>query len=269
MDAVLALFHFPFMQRAIIAGAFLGILFACLGVLATLRKMTFFGEGVAHASLAGIAIAILAGVAPLPFAMAWAVIIAIVIFFLERSTKLASDTVIGILFTASMALGVILMNFSHGFQPELLSFLFGSILAIQTIDLIVIGVTSTIILAWFFTYLRQLTFLSLNQEGAYVAGVPVIIQTLMFYIALAISTVLGVKILGIILVSALLVLPAATSRMLAGTFRSYLIIAIVVAELIIFSGLAVSFYLDLPSGATIVLVGTGLFTLAAVYKHLK
>ena len=109
----------------------------------------------------------------------------------------------------------------------------------------------------------------MNQEGAYVAGVPVIIQTLMFYIALAISTVLGVKILGIILVSALLVLPAATSRMLAGTFRSYLIIAIVVAELIIFSGLAVSFYLDLPSGATIVLFGTGLFTLAAVYKHLK
>ncbi|MFH1632008.1 MAG: metal ABC transporter permease, partial [bacterium] len=133
------LLTYPFMQRALIAGAILGVLLASLGVLATLRKMAFFGEGVAHASLAGIAIAVLAGFTPLPFAIAWAVLIAVIIYTLERATKLPSDTLIGILFTASMALGVILIGQTQGYQPELLSFLFGSILTIKSIDLIIIA----------------------------------------------------------------------------------------------------------------------------------
>lgn len=254
------------MQRALLAGAMLAVLLAGLGVLATLRKMAFFGEGVAHASLAGIAIALLAGVAPLPVALLWAVAIAVVIFWLERSTKLPSDTVIGILFTASMALGVILMNATAGYQPELLSFLFGSILAIQTLDLIVIGVISVVILLWLSLSSRQLTYLSLSEESAKVAGIPVRLQLLAFYIALAITTVLGVKILGIILVSALIVLPPATARMLSHSFKQYVAFSIVVAEITILLGLVLSFMLDLPSGAVIVLVGTAIFLLAVITR---
>lgn len=254
---------FPFMQRAILAGVILAILLASLGVIATIRKMAFFGEGVAHASLAGIALAVFAGFAPLPWAIGWAVLIAVLIFVLERSTKLESDTLIGILFTASMAIGVIVMSMTQGYQPELISFLFGSILSVREIDLILIGVLSIVILVWFFASLKSLTYLSLSRENAIVSGVPVTLQTLLFYISLAIATVLGVKILGIILVSALIVLPPATSRMLTKSFRGYVIVAIIVSEAVMLTGLVLSFLYDFPSGASVVLVGAGVFAVAA------
>ena len=262
----LDLFTYAFMQRAFIAGALLGLLLASLGVIASLRRMTFFGEGIAHASLAGIAIAVLFGWAPLPIAILWAILVATIIFFLERSTKLPTDTLIGMLFTASMAFGIILIHFLPGYQPELLTYLFGSILAIGTQDVWITAILTIVILGWFFPSLKGLTFASLSEESAQVTGIDVGKQTYLFYIALAVTTVLGVKILGIILVPALLVLPTATSRVLANSFKNYVIGSILFAECFIIAGLIFSYLLDLPSGATIVLVGTLTFLLATLMR---
>lgn len=267
---ILEIFSYPFMQRALIAGLILGLLLSSLGIIATLRKMSFFGEGIAHASLAGIAIAILTGFSPLPIAIIWAIVVALFIYLLERSTKLHSDTVIGILFTASMALGVVLMSQTTGYQPELISFLFGSILAINTVDLIIIAILSAIILTWFYPSLSQLTYLSLSEDSATVSGIRTKIQTIIFYVALAIATVLGVKILGIILVSALLILPVASSRLIAKSFSSYVLWSIVICEASVVIGLYLSFIKNLPSGASIVLVASGFFvlsSLSSVAKH--
>lgn len=264
--AILELFSFPFMQRALIAGGILGVVLASLGIFVTLRKMTFFGDGIAHSSLAGIAIAVLTGLAPLPVALAWGLLVALAIFWLERSTKLPSDTLIGIFFTASMALGVVLMSFTSGYRPELLTFLFGNILAVQPSDLLVIAVVAAAIMAWFIPSFRHLTYMSLSEDSALVSGVPVVAQTAALYVALALATVLGVKILGIVLVSALLVLPSATSRMLTTSFRGHVLASIVISEAVILLGLLVSFRYDLPSGATIILVGTAMFFLAALLR---
>ncbi len=257
------------MQRALVAGAILGVLLATLGTIATLRKMAFFGEGIAHASLAGIALAVFAGFTPLPLAILWAVIVALLIFGLERSTKLPSDSLIGILFTASMAIGVILMSFTDGYQPELLSFLFGSILTIKMVDLAIIAVVGVLILSWFFASIKKLTFLSLSEESAAASGINVNLQTLIFYVALAVATVLGVKILGIVLVSALIVLPPATSRMITSSFKSYLIVSIIVSEIVMVLGITLSFIWDLPTGAVIVLVGAFGFLVASIFKGIK
>ena len=255
------------MQRALVAGVLLGVLLACLGIFVTLRRMAFFGEGIAHASLAGIAIAILTGFSPLPVAIVWAIILALLIFTLEQKTKLPIDTVIGIFFTSAMALGVVLMNFTSGYQPELLSFLFGSILSVSISDLWTIAISTIIILTWLISSRRQLTFLSLSEEQAIVSGVPVRLQTAILYVALSIATVLGVKILGIILVSALLIIPPAISRLHAKSFRSHMILAVLVSEITIIFGLALSFFYDLPSGAVIVLVGAFLFLLSLMIRR--
>lgn len=268
MESLLTIFSYPFMQRALIAGVILGLLIPAIGVIASLRKMTFFGEGVAHASLAGIAIAILAGLAPLPVAILWAILFASFIYFLERYTKLPTDTLIGILFTASMALGIIIIQNLPGYQPELLSYLFGSILAVQNTDLLVIIPVASIILIWLFKNLSGLTFTALSEESASVSGFNTKLHTYFFYLALAVTAVLGVKILGIILVPALLVLPTATSRLLTQTFRSYVTISIILGELFIILGLILSYYFDSPSGATIVLVATAGF-LASTLIHQK
>ncbi len=262
----LAMFSYPFMQRAFVSGALLAVLLAALGVFVTVRKMAFFGDGIAHSSLAGIAVAMLAGLAPLPVALVWALFVALLIWRLERSTRLPSDTLIGVFFTASMALGVVLMSFSRGYQPELLSYLFGSILTIQSGDLLVTAALSLVIMGWLFLSFRSLTYMSLAEDSAAVAGTDVRSQTAALYVALALATVLGVKILGIILVSALIILPTAAGRMLAYSFRSYVIGSLFLSELMILSGLTVSYRFDLPSGATIVLVGAAIFFLAAAWK---
>ncbi|MBI4713680.1 metal ABC transporter permease [Candidatus Uhrbacteria bacterium] len=263
---ILEFLQFPFMQRALIAGILLGVLLASLGIFVTLRRMAFFGEGIAHASLAGIAIAVLAGLNPLPVAIVWSIILAFLIFVLEQKTKLPIDTVIGIFFTSAMALGVVLMNFTTGYQPELMSFLFGSILSVSFADLITIAISTIVIITWLIFSRRQITFLSLSEEQAIVSGVPVRLQTAALYVALAIATVLGVKILGIILVSALLIIPPAISRLHAKSFRSHLILAVLFSEIIIVLGLALSFFFDLPSGATIILVGAFLFLFLLLFS---
>lgn len=257
------------MQRAIIAGLFLGALLAVLGVFVALRKMAFFGEGIAHASLAGIALGVLSGLSPMPIALLWGVVLALFIFLLERRTRLSTDAVIGIFFTFSMALGVILMHFTPGYQPELVSFLFGSILAISPSDLLLIGSCSVLILAWLLFFRRQLILISLSEEQAVVTGVRTNLQTALFYIALSVATILGVKMLGIILISALLILPASISQLLTRSLKTHFLASVIVSECMIFFGLVASFYFDLPSGATIVLLGTLLFFVTNLARLLR
>jgi zinc transport system permease protein len=263
----LEMLSYPFVQRAFIAGLLLAVLLASLGIFVTLRKMAFFGDGLAHSSLAGIAIALLLGLAPLPVALMWALVVALAIYLIERSTRLPSDTLIGIFFTASMALGVVLMSFTKGYQPELITYLFGSILGVRQSDLMLIVAAAAPIMAWLIASFRELTYLSLAEENAHVAGVPVAFHTLALYAALAVAIVLGVKILGIVLVSAFLVLPPATSRMLTSSFRGYLAAAIALSLLMTVLGLSASFLYDLPSGATIILTGAAMFFLAAISKR--
>jgi len=261
------LLQFPFLQRAVMASVMIAPMLASLGVFVTLRGMALFGEGIAHASLAGIAIAVLAGVAPLPVALAWAIFVALALFWFERKTRLSSDTLIGIAFTASMALGVVLMSLTKGYQPELITYLFGNILAIGMADVYAIAGLFFVMGIWLLKVFRPLTLLSLSEETAAVAGIRTQRHTLVLYVMLAIATVLGVKILGIILISALLIIPPASSRLMTGTFKSYFFVAVALSEVAVLAGLYLSYQFNLPSGASIVLVSTALFFLGLLFRR--
>jgi len=265
---MIELLQFPFMQRAIIGGIILGLLLAFMGVFVILRRMAFFGDGVAHASLAGIAIGLLASYNPLGTAIVFSIILAILIFYLERKSKLSSDVVIGILFTASMALGIILISLKSGYQPELISFLFGNILSIQNSELIIMSIFAVIVLAFLVYFYRQIAFITFDEEGAKVAGINTGVLDLIFYILLSIAIVLGVKILGIILVSALLIIPASIAKLIASSFKSLVITSIIAAEITILGGIIISYLLDLPTGAVIILFGTAIFFITLFVKKL-
>jgi len=260
------LLEFPFMQRAIVGGIILGLILAFMGVFVVLRHMAFFGDGIAHASLAGIAIGVLAATNPIIIAIVYSVIIAIIIFYLERKTQLSSDVVIGIMFTASMALGVILISLKTGYQPELISYLFGNILSIQISELIVMIVFGVIVIAYLLIFYKQIAFIAFDEEGAKVNGINTHVLTLILYIALAVAIVLGVKILGIILVSALLIIPASIAKLVSKSFRNLIITGIGFSELIVLGGMGVSYYLDLPTGAVIILFGALIFFLVLLVQ---
>jgi zinc transport system permease protein len=258
----------PFMQRAILAALVLGVLLAYLGIFVALRKMAFFSDGIAHAALAGAAIGLLTRFSPLISAMVFSMILACLIYWLEKKSSLSSDAVIGILFTSGMALGVVLISLRRGYQPELIGYLFGNILAIRRQDLALIIVLAVLILAFIFSHWRKLTLLALDREMAYMAGINPDLYQLLLYVMLACALVLGIRILGIILVSAILIIPVSTARLLSRSFKVLTWLTLLIAEATVMAGLALSYFLNLPSGAVIVLTGSTLFSLTFIASSL-
>lgn len=260
------LLHFAFIQRALVVGVVIGATLALFSPLVVVRKMAFFGEGIAHASLTGIAIGLIVGWQPVGVAIIFGALLAIVMDLVERTTRLTSDTIIGIFFSASMAVGVILISLSPGYQPDLLGFLFGNILAIRTSELWLTGGIALIIGLFYFFYRRQLLLRALDPDTAALTGVRTVWVETAFRVLLAVVVVISVKVIGIVLVSALLVLPAATAKLIARSMRGLTLIAFAVSEIVVIGGLLISFGLDWPSGATIIVFGTGLFLLTVALR---
>ena len=261
--------EYSFMLRALIAGSAVALVLAWLGTFIVTRKLSFIGDGLAHASLAGIALAILLGLAPLPTASVVALILAVVIYFLERRANLSGDMAIAIIFTTGMALGLILLHYYEGYQPELMSYLFGNILAISNFDFYFIISASLLILAILASLNRLLLFATFDPIGAYLAGKKPWLYDLILYMISALAIIISIKLVGIILVSALLVVPSAISRLFAKSFTDFIILACLFSLLIIFFGLLASYYLDWPSGATIILTGSTLFLLLGIAKKIS
>ena len=259
---MIELLQLPFMQRALIAGVVLGVLLAYLGIFVTLRRMAFFSDGIAHAALAGAAIGLLTRFSPLLSALIFSMFLAGLIYWLEKKSSLSSDSIIGILFTSGMALGIILISLRRGYQPELIGYLFGNILAIRRQDLILIVVLSLLIMAFILSQKRKLTLLALDREMAYMAGINPDFYQLLLYIMLAAALVLGIRVLGIILVSAILIIPVSTARLSSRSFKSLVLLTVLISEGVMIGGLLLSYYLNLPSGAVIVLTGSTIFALA-------
>lgn len=247
------------MQRAFLSAIVLALVLSLVGVHVILRRMSFFGDGLAHASLAGVAIGLLTGWQPLVSALVLAVALALLIYFLERKTTISSDALIGIFFTTSLALGVLLLNFKAGYQPELISFLFGNILTISWANLYLILPIAGIIILLFLILNKEMTFLTIDRDSAFLAGIPATLYESLLYVSLAISVVLGVRLVGIILVGALLVIPASIAKLTARSFLSFQWLTVIFAELIVVVGLALSYFLNWPSGATIIVFGGFLF----------
>lgn len=261
--------QFGFIQRAIAAGIILALVLAFLGIFVVARRMAFFGDGIAHSSLAGIAIGLFAGFHPLLSAIIYTLILTTVMYWLEKKTQLFSDTIIGIFFTSSMALGIILMSVSRTYKPDLVNFLFGNILSVSALELIIIAVFGVLVLLFLGFGYRQLTLLTLDPQGAYLHGMRTVLWELALYLSLSLAVVLGVKLLGIVLVSAFLVIPVSCAKLITRSFRSLTFLTIVLAVVITIAGIFASFYLDLPTGAVVVLTGFLIFALLLILSLRK
>ncbi len=259
MENIINLISYPFVLRAIFAGIVTAALLAFLGVFVVLRKMSFYSDGIAHASLAGVAAGILLSSQPLLWAMIVGIIFAILVFWLEKRTSVSVDAIIGVLFTASLALGVVLMNFKSGYQPDLISFLFGNILTIQYSDIWLILIIALITGIFMTINYKKYLLLSLNKDLAYLSGINLSLYQLLFYIALSVSVILGIKIVGVVLVSALVIIPVSIAKLFSVSAKSLVVWSIVLSEIIMLLGVMLSLIFNLPTGATIVLVGAVIF----------
>lgn len=253
------LLEYAFMQRALVAGALIGAVCAVVGVYVVLRGMSFIGAGIAHASFGGVALGFLTGINPVLAAVGFCLAIAWGIGFVARKGEVREDTAIGVFFASSMALGILFIGLMQGYNVDLFGYLFGSILAVTPQDLWITAGLGAAVLAVVGLFFKELLFISFDAEMAEVTGVPAARLHLLLLSLVALTVVLSIKVVGIVLVSALIVTPAAAAYQLSEDFRRMMALAVAIGVSCAVGGLLLSAWLNTASGATIVLLATAVF----------
>ncbi|MDZ7336713.1 MAG: metal ABC transporter permease [candidate division KSB1 bacterium] len=261
------LLQLPFMQRALMAGVLVGFLASYYGVFVVQRGLSFLGSGLAHAAFGGVALGLLLGSEPLWIAVPFTVLVAIAIFWVRDKTELGSDTAVGIFFAVSMALGVVFIFLKKEYTTDAFTYLFGSILAVTRIDIeITAGVVFITLLT--FPLWRRWAYASFDRELAETDHLAVKRDDYFLSVLIAITVVVAIKVVGIVLIAAFLVIPAATSRLISRTFRRMTLLSVIIGMISAFAGLLLSYYLDVPSGATIILLQAILFFFAMILRSI-
>lgn len=251
--------EFAFMQRALVAALVLGLVCGVLGFFVVLRRLAFVGVGISHSAIGGVAIGLLAGLHPLATGAVFAVAVALGIGAVRRRGGLSEDAAIGVFFSASMALGVVLFSLERGYQQDLFGYLFGNVLAISAGELAALaagGAGVLAVLAWTF---RPLLFIAFDEEVARAYGHPVHALNALLLVLLAVTIVIGVRVVGVLLIEALLVVPAATAVLWAAHYRRQIVLSAALAAGSGGLGLVAAYHLDVAAGGSIVLVSVAAF----------
>lgn len=257
------------MQRAFVAALAVGLLCSTMGTYVILRKLSFIGDGIAHASFAGIVIAYLRGANFYIGAGVVAVLTAVGIGYVHRRGRISLDTTIGVLFTGMFALGVYLMSQQRSYAVDLQSFLFGDILAVQSQDLWLILALSVVVAALVIVLYRGLLYTTFDPIVAQASGINGPAYEYALLIMLALTIVVSLQAVGIVLVAALLVTPAAAAYQLTSRFAPMIALAALFGAASTLGGLYLSYYVRASSGATIVLLATVIFFIALAASRLR
>jgi len=260
--------NYAFIQRAYLAGIFIAILCAMLGLFLVLRKLSLIGDGLSHISFGAIALGLFFGWYPFYIAIPVVLIGSYVIIKLTEKAKIYGDAAIGIISSVGIAGGVILASLSRGFNVDLFSYLFGNILAISNQEVYLSIGLSVIVLLIILLLYNDLFSATFDEEYAQITGVSTKRVNNVLIFLTAITVVLAIKVVGIMLVSALLILPAVTALQTAKGFKGAMIISSLVAILSVLTGITASFFLDIPAGATIIMVNFILFLLSLIWQPL-
>jgi ABC-type Mn2+/Zn2+ transport system permease subunit len=251
-----------FMQRAVLASVLVGGLTALVGAYVVLKGLAFIGDAVSHAAFPGVVVAFMLKVPIYPGAVVAALLTALGIGWISRRAALRLDTSIGVLFAGAFAAGVLLMSTIKGYVGDLMSFLFGNVLAVTVSDLLIVAILSLLVVLAVLASYKELLFATFDPLGAQAAGYPVGLLEYGLLALVALAIAVSIQVVGIILVVAMLVTPAATAQLLTNRFRRLLLLAVGLSIIESVVGLYLSFYGNWASGATIVLVETAVFGLA-------
>jgi zinc transport system permease protein len=261
-----ALWTYGFLQRALVAGVFIGVACAVLGVFLILRKDAMIGHGLSHITFAGVALGLLVGRMPLLVALAFSVIAALGLVKLRTRAGLHGDTAIAIMSSGGLALGIILASVARSYNAGLLAYLFGEILAIEKAEVWLAVLLAAAVLIAVLGFYHKLLFATFDRESARAAGVPVDRLEAALTVLTAVTIVLGMRVVGVLLVSALIVIPAAAALQIAASFRRAVLFSAVIGAASVVLGMMAAYLLDLPASGTIVLAALALFGGAAALR---
>ena len=259
--------QYTFMQRAIIVGILIGICSAMLGVFLVLKKFSMIGDGLAHVSFATIAIALTLNASPLYVSIPVVIVASLFILRLNERTKLHGDAAIGLVSSFSVALGVLIVSVSDGFNVDLFSFLFGSILLISEMDVYLsLGLAILIVSAVIFFY-HDLFAFTHDEAFAKVMGINTNRMNTLIAILTSITIVLGIRVVGTMLISSMIIFPTVTALQIAKSFKWTMILSAFISVISVILGVIGSYVFNLPSGASIVMVNAFFFFFFFVMKQ--
>jgi len=263
---MLEILQYGFMQRALLAGIVAGALCPLIGIFLVLRRMSLIGDSLSHIALSGIAAGILMNIYPVGTALLFSVGAALAIERLRKAYAQYAELAIAILLSAGIGTAVVLISFARGMNIDLFSYLFGSIATVLEEDLILIFLLGIwILLSVKFLY-KELFYIAFDEEAARLAGIPVKWINRYFIILVAMTITLSMRVIGILLVSSLIVLPVATSLQISKNFKQATLLSVFFAEIAVISGIFISYYLEIASGGTIVLLSVILMLFVLIGK---
>ena len=261
---MLEMFQYDFMQRAFLAGMIIAILASVSGTFVVLKRYSMISETLAHSALVGVAVGLVAGYNPLWMAVVVAIFSAWLIEYLRSSFSLYSDAILAILLSGSLAIAVIIVSLGGAFNNSLFSYLFGSILSVSSEDVITIFIFGTVSLALLLMFSKELYFIAYDEEVAKTSGIKVKLLNYLLVTVVAIIIALSIRVVGSLLIGALMVIPTVAALQYRVGFLPTMSISLFFAILSVISGMTLSFYFSLPSGATIVICVLVLFIMSLV-----
>jgi zinc transport system permease protein len=266
---MLEIFESEFMRLALGAGAVVGVLAPAVGFFLVQRRQSLVGDGIGHVAFAGVAAGILLDVPPVLTALVAAVGGGVAIELLRSRGGTAGDQALALVFYTGIAAGVVLVSLAGALDVDLFQYLFGSILTVTRTDLVVISALGAVGLATVGLLYRALAGVTVDEEGARVAGVPIGLLNVAVATLAAVTVALSMRVVGILLVAALMVLPVSAASRVAWSMRSAFFLSIAVGLVSALAGLTIAYYADVPPGGTIVLVAAGAFAVALASSALR
>ncbi len=263
------LFQLPFMQRAVLGGIFTGLASGLLGSFTILRQLSFFSDALGHSALLGLTFGVLLGWNPTAVLLPFAVLFALCVTFLLERTRLWTDALLNIIYSASLATAVILLRFTDTYKGSIHHLLFGDIVAVQTQDLILSGILLLACILFISLTLRTQMLMTLNEPLAIARGVSVSFHRNIFIVLLALVVGAAIKAIGVLLISAFVVIPACASRLLSRQFSHHVVLSALLGAISAVVGMLLSAAMDLPSGPSIVVAQLVILIGAMIFPRLS
>ena len=260
--------QFDFMRHALMAGVLVSIACGIVGVYVVVNRFVFVSGGIAHAAYGGIGLGYFLGINPVWGAILFSLAAALGMGVVQRKTRQRADTIIGVMWAIGMAVGIVFVDLTRGYAVDLMSYLFGSILTVPRSDLVIMAILDVVIIALVVVFYKELLAISYDETFATVENVPVgaIYITLLCLVAL--TVVMLMRVVGLIMVIALLTMPAAISEQFTSSLKKMMVLSVILGIVFTTVGLWLSYALNLTSGATIILVTGCAFLLSVLYKAL-
>jgi len=266
---MMELLQYEFIRNAIMAGILASISCGIIGVYVVVKRIVFISGGIAHASFGGIGLGYYLGINPILGVLPFSIASALSMGWVSKRSRLPEDTAIGILWAMGMSIGIILVSMTPGYAPDLMTYLFGNILTVPFSDIILMLVLDAIIILVVYSCYKEFLALCFDEEFATVRGVHAERQYLVLLCLIALTIVVLIRVVGVILVIALLTIPAAMSRQFTSNLKKMMLLSIMFGAVFSSGGIWLSYMFDVPSGATIVLVMSVVYLLYSLVKGIS